>query len=940
MQKLTRISIVGLFVFGIIKISAQPAALDASFANNGIGTYSIPPQNSLSATNFSMQQASGKIIMGISMGGFTGLARLNLNGSLDNNFGADGKILYTANSFARFKDGLIQPDGKIVVTGYAGINTIVVRFNANGSLDNSFDGDGTAIISFTLSSEGRGIAIQADGKIVVAGYVRDHPKNFYTAIRLNVNGSLDNTFDGDGKKQFSLTDNLDDIASAVFIKENGRILIAGTSYNGSKNDMSVARLKTDGSFDETFDGDGKLLVTVQHAAFDYAVSVASYSDGKIILGGSTGNDGFNDFALVKLNSNGSPDNTFDGDGRLIIPVGTDDDMASEMVLQPDGKILLAGSTYTDINSYEFSVIRVNAGGTLDNTFNTTGKRIISFSDNTDFCECISLLVSGKIFLGGATGNPATRLITSYQNYSAAQLNTDGSLDNTFDNDGKAIFENGSYDDVCNAMTVDASGNIVLAGRSIITSQSAKASALRIQPTGAFDNSFDIDGRAYAGGGEFLEANAVITQPNGKILFAGGAIAADTSFGISRLNNDGSADITLDGDGTVIIPVAGTSVAKSIARQSDGKIIVAGYSTGVGGFKIMTVMRITSTGVLDNTFDGDGIKTIPFELSYSNIAYATLVQPDGKILIAGVSQSTVKTIGNNFAVVRLGPDGIPDKSFGTSGKTTIDIAGNDFCYSMKLQADGKIILAGSSISGTTADFAIVRLTASGVLDNSFSADGKKTIDMASTYDIGKSIALQADGKIIFAGYSSNGTDNNAAVIRLNSNGNLDATFDADGKVVFNIAGTDEMINAVAIQNDGKILLAGKQKTLIEAYGSNMLVMRLMGGSSPNIAGKTVSGDAAFQQLTKINADATLSIKQNIPNPFSHTTIINYLLPPQYSPAKIIITDESGKTFKEINISGAGKGSLEVDASTLAGGTYNYSLYVNGRLVDTKRMEHIK
>ncbi|MEO8712758.1 MAG: hypothetical protein ABI405_11570, partial [Parafilimonas sp.] len=477
---------------------AQPSALDQSFADNGIAAYSIPLQNTLTSAKCSMQQADGKIILGVRMDGFGGLVRLNADGSLDNSFGIDGKILYGGNNVL-FYDGLIQPDGKIVVTGNSGSDILVLRYNANGSADNSFDGDGEVTINFGSYSYGRSVALQPDGKIVVAGYAGNAGENFYAVARLNSNGSPDNNFDADGQKQFSVGAEKNDIANSVFIQSSGKILIAGVSFIGSDYDFSAVRLKTDGSFDETFSGDGKYVFQIQTGTNDIAVSIAGTTDGKIVIGGYTGGDENDDFALVRLTDNGTFDNTFNKNGKTIIPIGTNVDVASDMAIQTDGKILLCGYSYVSGLSYEFSVIRIKNNGKLDANFGSDGEQIISLTDKPDFCYSMSLLANGKIFLAGASGNPATLKIAKtaiavYQNYSAAQLNSNGSIDNSFDGDGKNIYATGNYDDAANASGIDANGNIMLAGGSQLNAQYTVASAIKLKPNGNTNNNFDADGK--------------------------------------------------------------------------------------------------------------------------------------------------------------------------------------------------------------------------------------------------------------------------------------------------------------------------------------------------------------------------------------------------------------------------------------------------------------
>ena len=233
----------------------------------------------------------------------------------------------------------------------------------------------------------------------------------------------------------------------------------------------------------------------------------------------------------------------------------------------------------------------------------------------------------------------------------------------------------------------------------------------------------------------------------------------------------------------------------MAMQADGKIVVAGCSSSLLNGTIISVARLLDNGTPDNTFGTNGIKTISAAVGPSK-AFAVAIQSDGKIVIGGFSIPGL--LGNyDFIAIRLSTNGSLDNTFGSGGKAMISMSSdNDICYSMKLQPDGKIVLAGAA----GADFAIARLNTNGSLDNTFDVDGKKIIPVGISNDVSKSVVLQTDGKIILAGYSFNGADNDAAIIRLNINGSLDNTFDGDGKAIFNFPGTGEIINAVNIQTD--------------------------------------------------------------------------------------------------------------------------------------------
>jgi uncharacterized delta-60 repeat protein len=237
-------------------------------------------------------------------------------------------------------------------------------------------------------------------------------------------------------------------------------------------------------------------------------------------------------------------------------------------------------------------------------------------------------------------------------------------------------------------------------------------------------------------------------------------------------------------------------------QSDGKILVAGQSYNGLNFDF-AVVRYNSDGSLDGSFGADGIQTTPIGSS-TDVASSVVVQSDGKIVAAG---SAVIGGGEKFAIVRYNPDGSLDSSFGTAGKETTAIGSrSDIAKSVVLQSDGKIVVTGQSSNGNDNEFAVVRFNSNGSLDGSFDTDGIQITPIGFSDDVPRSVVLQSDGKIVVAGYSDNGSGNDFAVVRYNSDGSLDGSFDTDGKQTTSI-GSSGAANSVVLQSDGKIVAAG-------------------------------------------------------------------------------------------------------------------------------------
>ena len=306
-----------------------------------------------------------------------------------------------------------------------------------------------------------------------------------------------------------------------------------------------------------------------------------------------------------------------------------------------------------------------------------------------------------------------------------------------------------------------------------------------------------------GSGSFAQGVAV--QSDGKIVIAGSASISNPDFAVARYNVDGSLDTSFNFTGKVVTDIAGGSdTGQSVAVQNDGKIVVAGSS--LSNRLGITVVRYNANGSLDAGFNGTG-KVTTFIGSGTDWAEArsVAVQGDGKIVVAGYARASVF---NGFALVRYNGDGSLDTSFNGTGIVTTIVGGNasDEANSVAVQSDGKIVAAGFAYVNGKNDFAVVRYLSDGSLDTAFNGTGKVTTDFSLSEDVGRSVAVQGDGKIVVAGYFNNGNDRDFALVRYNANGSLDAGFGAGGKVGTPIGSFDEAFG-VAVQSDGRVVAAG-------------------------------------------------------------------------------------------------------------------------------------
>ena len=404
---------------------------------------------------------------------FLALQRAEAANPLDGSFGSGGKVLYEIGVFTTTtEDVAIQPDGKIVIVGHARGSDpsvfTVTRYNADGSPDASFSGDGRVSGAFTdyIASEAYAVAIQPDGKIVLAGkaFLNAFPYQAFGVARLNPDGSYDTSFDGDGRAIFSIATQ-GDAARKIAIQPSGKILVAGDVYynnptTGPANTCTI-RLNANGSLDTTFAVGGYAFA--DGYAFPTALMVEP--DGKFYMVAGTSNaNGYALALILRYNADGSPDTTFNGSGKLVTQL-TDSSSAgpSAAALQPDGKFIIGTSQLVGGNEdYDFVVIRFNRDGSRDASFDGDGTTAVSFGNWQDALLDMAIQPDGKIVAAGGKFNGQANS-SSTQDFAMARLNADGSLDNTFGIGGKIVTPVGTGNDCARAVAVQANGKIVLAG---------------------------------------------------------------------------------------------------------------------------------------------------------------------------------------------------------------------------------------------------------------------------------------------------------------------------------------------------------------------------------------------------------------------------------------------------------------------------------------------
>jgi uncharacterized delta-60 repeat protein len=391
-------------------------------------------------------------------------------GSLDSTFSGDGKVTTRFEPGSHFVGGLaIQPDGKILVAGRVKGRFALARYNPNGTLDQTWGGDGLVETSLTRGTDGaQAVAVQANGKVVATGFAAGKGGRF-AVVRYKSDGRLDPTFSGDGVKATDFTKRLDE-AFDVAIQADGKIVLAGCTRVGMflGGRFAIARYTSDGKLDLTLGGDGK--VTTNFTTHnDCARGIAIQSDGKIVAAGGAAIFTFlpeSMFALARYNADGTRDSSFDGDGKLMTSFGTQEEQASGVAIQADGKIVAAGHAgQTQFTTdTQFALARYDMSGTLDTSFDGDGLVLTNFTNGFDGADAgVAIQSDGKIVAAGSADASAT----TGTGFALSRYTAAGSPDTTFSGDGKVKTEftgrSNSATQLATALAIQVDGKIVVAG---------------------------------------------------------------------------------------------------------------------------------------------------------------------------------------------------------------------------------------------------------------------------------------------------------------------------------------------------------------------------------------------------------------------------------------------------------------------------------------------
>lgn len=455
-------------------------------------------------------------------------------------------------------------------------------------------------------------------------------------------GSIDLTFGTDGVVTTAVHANYN-MTETTVVQSDGKILVAGSAGTPSTYQMAVARYNEDGSLDTSFANDGTLRIPVGPLK-SFVMGMAQQPDGKILLGGRTWDNVSGDFALVRLNEDGSFDNTFGTNGIALIQT-PETEAAEAMTLLDDGKIIMVG--YRDDN---LTAAKFNTDGSLDTSFGVNGWAVVSFSDQASYADDVAIQDDGKILISGFSLNGDNRFQVA-----AARLNTDGSVDNSFGTNGTVLFNVGEWNDFGEGVAIQDDGKILIGGHKWISNVQQKHDLFvaRLNTDGSLDTSYGNNGAATArlvDGANY--AKGLVLQADGKPILAGYTVLqGEINMAMVRFDTTGELDSTFNGDGMVSFDYEGREdYGYAIALQADNKIILAGYSYGGGGseFEVARFLNDETAGTEDfqnlefRLFPNPANNQITIELSDASSNYQVAIYD---VLGKQVYTSEIQKVGN-------------------------------------------------------------------------------------------------------------------------------------------------------------------------------------------------------------------------------------------------------------------------------------------------------
>jgi|GEM_PF-1556241 len=756
--------------------------------------------------------------------------KIKANGQPDDEFGIDGKASFNSilggNGLDRFNAIVEAPDKSIYLAGESYNmnyveNYFVLKLNRYGMVDTSYGSSGRYTHNSIFEMErARGLALDASGLIYIACMERSGGMDSFTIRKLLSTGVEDNTFGTGGVIQYTGgTGN--EATGIIYDQATASLYACGRISMGSR----VIKFSQSGNPDNAWGAAG--IKDIYYSGINLNLnSIAKDSSGRIICAGNIWDGGTNDALVLRLDSIGNLDPSFNGGIVTFANMAGGTTQYAQSVYCVNDSAYIAGTAINAVSRSQGFIIKLDDKGDPDPAFNNNGMYMLSELRGAGSDVYMNAVIAdnfGRVNFAGSSWNGTDEKMFAGSIISAcnpAPTPTNTPLpcvdkDISFSPSGIRVFDSTFGYDTGYDLTTDRNGKILVCGAMTNSMGGQDMAVIRYNNDGTIDTSFGINGIAsYNGAADGPDAAYnVIALPDGKILVCGetdwdATAAVNYDMIAWRLNEDGTPDNTLSGNGRIEYGRGyGQDCAYGISVDSMGRIIISGYSEGGATGQDGIIRRYLPDGSSDMSFNGSG--QFIFDISGQEKFMNTVILPDNSIVTAGEAFNGF----GSMILVKLKPDGTTDTGFAPGGYifdgNIIDACG---ASAIRLDSQGRFVVAGRSYSSGNGNVKIWRYTPVGAPDGLFAGSGNKIIEMGGTNDFAMGLWIDRNDRILVSGSSGNGSiDTKGFVARINENGSLDDNFGNGFRLMFDsmaggTGGIDEIISVISDETN-RILFTG-------------------------------------------------------------------------------------------------------------------------------------
>jgi uncharacterized delta-60 repeat protein len=688
-------------------------------------------------------------------GGLSPVQRVTSDGALDARWvGPGSAITGTPQALASLADGRT-----LVVTG-----TMLARLNADGTLDTTFGSNGKVVfpVSGFITHPAFGIAVQTDGSILLAGERANVGQAQRQALvrRYTRDGAVETSFGVDGSVLLEGVSTTASSLRAITVQADGKIVVAGYT----NTDSFVARLTTTGAMDSGFAAGGVRVIAASATHADKAYNAALGADGAIFVGGNIelinnqADDVYGPY-LAKLTDTGALDAAYDGNGIIEQPLSVLGPRwgRGEFILDSGNKLILAAGRGLNYNSNaDVTTTRFTATGALDTAYGTNGATRDSHLGARQMPDVGGSFVQpdGKLIRVGAAQHVPGSIVVH-------RFNANGTADTTFGGGtGKVEYDMGAYQERLRDVIVQPDGKLLLVGGADFLDDElrwdSKFVLMRLTATGNRDATFGSNGVVlsdFPGDPIGAQVARVALLGDGRIMVAGRLAQAgqDPQQVVLRYSTTGLLDTTYGVGGVKAIDLGGTDERIAEILPSGSGVVLAGSVRSASGNVDRFIARLDESGNFDPTFGVSGGVSV-LDAGANEEVVGLVVDPvSGALDVGGVAAGSI-------VLTRLSSGGVPNDTFASAGTAIVPLASGDDINDMIRTPDGAFVFTGSRLKTATSDrdALLARLTPAGALDSAFGEGGFRAIDLGTTQDIGIDVFTAPLNRIVVAGMRGSGS----------------------------------------------------------------------------------------------------------------------------------------------------------------------------------------